>query len=310
MGGKCCTERKKACRDAGSEGCGANECENDDAAPGLEKDVFLIGSIAKNGGAGDGVKPNVQPQMVPMSFKNVDDFTLLETGTAALSAEAIHGLKVATERIDVRAVEAENMPADIEASDCANTCKRWRSAATHIKMARSVTMAATMGRFNVEQAVGDEAVAEAVDEEFDTLMAEWVPRSARGCGTVFATEGDGIIKSSIDRVAINAGPPPLPVGLAGSQPIMQAPKVEALPLPPKVDTVDIVRTQVNEITASKQRMDAALARIEARVNNASTKLQAVHRGRQVRKALAVVRIHHIAELGDPAEANAVKTGVG
>merc|ERR1711862_1073029 len=56
----------------------------------------------------------------------------------------------------------------------------------------------------------------------------------------------------------------------------------SLPLPNSDGTSDAF-LHLNEVGASKQRMEAALAQAEARVESAAIKIQAAHRGKQTRE---------------------------
>jgi len=64
----------------------------------------------------------------------------------------------------------------------AKALKHWHAATSHIKMMRAVTEAfssRTATAFSVEAAVGEEAAAKVMQDEYDTLVSTWVPKSSR-----------------------------------------------------------------------------------------------------------------------------------
>lgn len=187
---------------------------------------------------------------------------------------------------------------EVEAARLA-TATRWKTAAKAIRMARSCTNAFHGGAFRVEDAVGEEAAAEAIDEEFDTVAAQWKPSGARG-GAVKAGS------AAADRQGLEA---PRASADAVSAPATRetqaAPKIKpSLPPPQQTNFAGDAKAHADEIAEMKRRMAEKLDVVHGKVMTASTKLQAVERGRQARSQCKSLRTGHGAPAGDPAAAGA------
>mmetsp|Transcript_630 Transcript_630/g.1980 ORF Transcript_630/g.1980 Transcript_630/m.1980 type:complete len:313 (-) Transcript_630:369-1307(-) len=296
MGGKCCTDRKEPRPHGQSEKGAATSAladakQNDTTELSPEpKAVAVPASVrldtGKNEVARTEPSASSEPSQSPSGAQGTD--------SSVEAPQQIQGAADEHTPASVGLGAAAIAPLNVEGSGGTRALGHWRLAGKHVKMVRSVTAAFTPGSFSAEEAVGIEAVSEAVDEEFAELMSRWVPRSAKGGAAVRVVDDEGPGQQQLQAAAAPRGPPPQWLERQRRPPPRAGPP--APPARPQENAEENAVSHLDDIQASRQRMADMLARVEQRTGDASTKIQAIYRGKQARKAVETLRSAKTAEV--------------
>eukprot|EP00932_Pfiesteria_piscicida_P020975 SRR837773.7775.p1 GENE.SRR837773.7775~~SRR837773.7775.p1 ORF type:complete len:412 (-),score=171.14 SRR837773.7775:46-1212(-) len=146
------------------------------------------------------------------------------------------------------------------------------------KMMKAVPKPKTFDRSKV---VTDEEAKLMEDLDFEAVLAAWKPKGARSGGAV-----QGNIDASAFESAAAAAPPKESEAVTGPPPVT-ARETAALQIgaPPPPSSDEAGESAIDDISEMRKRMEARLEEVHQKTSKATTKLQAVFRGRVARRVV-------------------------
>mmetsp|Transcript_22462 Transcript_22462/g.49231 ORF Transcript_22462/g.49231 Transcript_22462/m.49231 type:complete len:428 (-) Transcript_22462:98-1381(-) len=142
--------------------------------------------------------------------------------------------------------------------------------------------------FDPRKAVSKEEAAEMEDYDFEAVMANWKPKGAKGGGAIRGNYGAPPDNGGPDNTA-TSGPKPEEEVPSGPPPTTREVAPVKIDAPPPPTLHDEGSDPLDDITEARKRMAARLEEVHVKTSSASTKLQAVFRGRVAREAVSKMK---------------------